>query len=277
MLSVSNAPHFAAPAAPQLPLPERRRAIPRPPPAHGFTVGQVRSALCQLLASPEFCKATRMCRLIRFLVEKELDSAAGAPGEYTIGIEVFDRDARSYATCEDPIVRVQVGRLRERLKLYYAATGAAADLRFSIPIGSYMPTISRHSDSDGHFPDGHLLAILPLLNFTQDLSGLVFTRGLSEELSCQLFKVFGHKIVSHTFAAPDPAASARPPGVSHVLEGSVRVDDDRIRVSLRLVDAGGGCIAWSEQFDRRCPFAIALQEELALAICDALQGYFAHG
>lgn len=273
MLSVINASHFTAPAAPP-PMPERHAAgtAALALPAHGFTPGQVTSALCQLLASPEFCKATRMRRLIRFLVEKELDTTAGGTGEYAIGIEVFDRDARSYATCEDPIVRVQVGRLRERLKLYYAATGAGADLRFSIPIGSYMPTISRHGGSDGHFPSDHLLAILPLLNFTQDLQGLVFTQGLNEELSYQMFKVFGHKIVSHTFAAPD-----RPPGVSHVLEGSVRVNGERIRVSLRLVDAGAGCIAWSEQFDRCGPFAIAVQEELALAACAALERYFAHG
>jgi TolB-like protein len=264
--------------------PQRSSSVPignflaaQPRPGHGFTALEVRSALLQLVASQEFCKAARMCRLIRFLVEKELEGAVGETGEYAIGIEVFDRDARSYTTCEDPIVRVQVGRLRERLKAYYAASGAHAELRFSIPIGSYMPTISHNGDSGGHFPHDHLLAVMPLLTLTPDPQGLAFGQGLNDELAYQLFKAFGHKIVSHTFAALDQAPLARPAGVSHVLEGSVRVNGELIRASLRLVDAGAGCIAWSEQFDLCGPFAIALQEQLALAICTALKRYFAHG
>lgn len=248
-------------------------------PAHGFAPADIRGALLQLLASKEFCKAQRSCRLMRFLVEQELAGAVRETAEYAIGIEVFDRHADSYSTCDDPIVRVQVGRLRERLKAYYAGSGIRAALRFSIPIGSYMPVISRNGHAEGHFPSSHLLAIMPLLCFTQDGADAAFTQGLSEELAYQLFKVFGHKIVSHTFTPADDASArgAIVQGVSHLLEGSVRVHGDLIRASLRLVDAGAGCIAWSEQFDRRGPFAIALQEELALAICSALKLYFAHG
>jgi TolB-like protein len=46
---------------------------------------------------------------------------------------------------------------------------------------------------------------------------------------------------------------------------------------MRLVDAAAGCIAWSEQFDRRDPFSIDLQEALAVAICNALKLYFEQG
>lgn len=279
MQSVGNALYTAAPSTlvRSMPVLEGNNPPAQPLPAHGFTAGQVRAALLQLLASQQFCKAGRMRRLMRFLVEQELAGALGDTGEYTIGIQVFDRDARSYATCEDPIVRVQVGRLRARLQAYYAGAGAHAELRFSIPIGSYMPTISRHGDSAGRLPHEHLLAVMPLLAFAPDPQGVAFCHGLNEELAYQLFNAFGHKIVSHTFALPELGPLPRPAGVSHVLEGSVRVNGEQIRASLRLVDAGAGCIAWSEQFDLCGPFAIALQEQLALAICSALKRYFAHG
>ncbi|MBC7452378.1 MAG: hypothetical protein H7335_01465 [Massilia sp.] len=259
--------------------PGARAATAATLPVHGFGPAAVRNALAHLLASEQFCKAQRMRRLITFLVEKELAGARHETAEYTIGIEVFDRDALKYSTSDDPIVRVQVGRLRDRLKTYYAASGAQAPLRFSIPIGSYMPVISQNDENAGLFLRDHLLAIAPLFNFIQQEGGGAFTQGLNEELSYQLFKVFGNKIVSHSFTQPEPAAASGPgrPIASHVLEGSVRADGDLVRVSLRLVDASAGCIAWSDQFDRRGPLAMHVQEALALAICGALKRYFEQG
>lgn len=139
------------------------------------------------------------------------------------------------------------------------------------------PEIRRPGEHE-RFRSGHLLAIVALADFTRHEGGPAFTSGVNEELSYQLFRTFGHKIVSHTFGAG--AAPGRHAGgacVSHVLEGSVRVSGALVRTSVRLIDAGAGCIAWSEQFDRNGAFDIALQEELALAICAALLLYFEQG
>lgn len=246
------------------------------PQLHGVSSAEVRHALAELLASEVFRKARRMSRLISFLVDQQLAGSRADTGEYAIGIEVFDRDPATYSTGDDPIVRVQVGRLRERLRAYYATSGAGAALRLSIPIGSYMPVITRPERSAARFSNAHLLGVLPLQNFIQDQLAPSFTQGMDEELCYQLFKAFGHKIVAHTFAA-QPGSVQRSPGLSHLLEGSVRADGESMRISVRLVDAGAGCIAWSEQFDRRAPLSIALQEELALAICAALARYFEQG
>ncbi|MEO6920268.1 MAG: hypothetical protein ABI171_14805 [Collimonas sp.] len=243
----------------------------------------VKAALAQILASGAFSKAQRMSRLLKFLIEKRVAGALRDTNEYTIGIEVFDRDPAAYNPGEDPIVRVQIGRLRKKLSGYYAALGNAADLIFSIPSGSYMPEIHRAGAADPGFKSSHMLAVLPLKCITTDIASVSFAQGLSEELSFQLFKEFGNKIVSHTFAMPDRATASETTikmeraGVSHLLEGSMRVEGEFIRLSFRLVDAAAGCIAWSEQFDRHASLAISLQEELASAICAALKHYFAHG
>lgn len=232
----------------------------------------VRRALALVLSSDGFCKAQRLSRLLRFLVEKRLTGAPRDTAEYAIGIEVFDRDPATYSTGDDPIVRVQVGRLRDKLKHYYATAGQHAALRFSVPVGSYMPEIEPMHNIPPTLGSNYLLAIVPLAYFDADADGAAFTRGLNEELAYHLYKAFGQTIVSHTF---DTGAAGG--GVSHRLEGSIRVNGEQVRTSVRLIDRAAGCIVWSEQFDDSAPFAIALQEQLAHAICGALKQYFALG
>jgi TolB-like protein len=236
--------------------------------AHGIEPAELRAALLTMLTSPAFRNAHRMCRLMRYLVETGMTGSLRDTSEYAIGVEVFDRRA-DYSTCEDPIVRVQVGRLRERLRVYYNGSGAQASLQFSIPVGSYMPLVRRTCAPPRADQAGHLLSAIPLLSVSADPLHTALTQGLSEELSFQLFKAFGQRIVSHTFMQ-----AARSGAVRHQLEGSVRLHGALLRVSLRLVDSQAGRIAWSEQFDRTGPFGIAMHEALALAICSALKLHF---
>lgn len=57
-----------------------------------------------------------MSRLLAYLVERAITDCARDTSEYAIGIGVFDRDPLHYSPGEDPVVRVQVGRLRTKLK-----------------------------------------------------------------------------------------------------------------------------------------------------------------
>ena len=224
-----------------------------------------------------------MCRLLKFLVDKRLAGAIRDTNEYTIGIEVFDRDPSTYNTGEDPIVRVQIGRLRERLKDYYSTLGSAAELTISIPIGSYMPMVRKSDENPIIFKPQYLLAILPIHCLTTNAECVSFTQGLSEELTHQLFKEFGKTIVSHTFSnmnrvsRSDATIQGEHAGASHLLEGSIRVEGGFTRASFRLLDATVGCIAWAENFDRHASFAISLQEDIALSVCEALKRYFSLG
>lgn len=236
-----------------------------------FSPIDVQSALTFVLASKEFSKARRTCRLLRFLVEKSLAGDLRETSEYAIGIAVFDRDSGTYSTGDDPIVRIQVGRLRGKLKAYYAATGAHVLLRFLIPVGSYMPIIQNMPIQDVHvLPDSNMLAMLPLIHLSEDAPNIAFAKGLNEELSFQLFKELSAKIVSHAFISTSDIAQT---GIRHRLEGSIRFNGDVIRVALRLIDTSVGYIVWSEQFDHGGAFSIAVQEELAKKICRSLKLY----
>ncbi len=59
--------------------------------------------------------------------------------------------------------------------------------------------------------------------------------------------------------------------VEHVLEGSVRRDGNRVRISAELTDCGNGFTLWSETFEREMQGIFALQDEITRAIVDALK------
>lgn len=241
----------------------------------------IRRACELILASEMFINSPRASRLLRFLIEKAISGAVQDTSEYAIGIEVFDRNASTYNTSEDPIVRVQVGRLREKLKAYYMTLGINARLEISISMGDYMPVIRRRGAANNDFTHIPMFAIHPFRCIAHHGDGEPFTQGLQDELAHQLFKAFGKIIVAHSFFAHRETGNERRTiqnrtCVNHRLEGSIQIDTDLIRTSIRVVDASTGCITWSEQFNRNVSHAIAVQEELASSICGALKRFFNH-
>jgi TolB-like protein len=242
---------------------------------------EMERVLESLLASPWFAKSRRMGSLLRFLVEHDLQSSNIPLTEHAIGIAVFRRDPAVYCTGDDPVVRVQVGRLRRKLAAHYASNGLHDPVRLSIPPGCYRLVYQRPPPKaiDVRHP---VLQIQPFTCITRE--GDDFARGLCEELSCRLFESFeqaqsgpGHVLMK----VPRNSVKARVLGrggrYCYCLEGSVRVEPARVRASLRLVDVAQGRIRWSAQFDRNQPCGIATQEDLAASICLSLTGYFARG
>jgi adenylate cyclase len=87
---------------------------PQAPPADA-----IRVQLEKILASSGFAQAERKSRFLRFTVESVLAGRGDQIKEYLLGVEVFDREA-SYNPQIDPIVRVEAGRVRSKLKEYKA-------------------------------------------------------------------------------------------------------------------------------------------------------------
>ena len=248
----------------------------------GISPPEVYVALNHILASAGFFRSHRMSRLLQFLVKKALADEIREAREYAIGIEVFDRNPSTYNTCDDPIVRVQVGRLREKLGDYYKGAGAQADILISIPMGKYMPIIRRRRPKAMlplRLDTPPVVAVMPLNYIAADSAGLSFTGGLSEELSHYLFHQFSYQIVPPSVFGSIGANRAvdilrADKGGMYWLEGSIRSEADRMRASLRLVDNDAGRIAWAAHFDRPLQFSISAQEELAISIGGDLHRYF---
>ena len=102
---------------------------------------RVRAQLSRILTSAIFTDAGRASRFLRFIVEHSLDGRSGEIKESVIAVEVLGRSP-SFDSKTDPIVRVEAGRLRDRLREYYDRHGPADDVLISVPKGSYVPELS---------------------------------------------------------------------------------------------------------------------------------------
>lgn len=103
---------------------------------------QVRAQLGRVLASRGFANAGRLSRLLRHVVERTLAGEADQLKEYSVGMEVFDRDEK-YDPRVDSIVRVEAGRLRSRIDEYYNGDGAGDPVRITLPRGAYVAVFER--------------------------------------------------------------------------------------------------------------------------------------
>ena len=226
----------------------------------------IRVAYESVLASEAFLKAHRMRRLFRYLMDQALDGGSGNVSEYTIGIEVFDRRPEDFIS-EDPAIRVQVGRLRHRLSAYYTEHAVSGDVEISIPVGRLTPVFRRIVRPDRPGAQEDRLLVQPIKYLADRTEGRAFANGLYEELINQLFSSFGDVFVRQE-ARSDDAVADTP---RRLIEGSMRVDAERIRTSIRLVDYSLRRITWAQHFDRSVQFGIREQEELAASICHALR------
>jgi len=122
------------------------------------------------------------------------------------------------------------------------------------------------------------IAVLPFADLSAAQDQRYFTDGLSEELLNLLVRVDGLQVASRTssFAFRDSSigipAISRELNVGHILEGSVRKDGARIRITAQLIEAGTDRHLWSENFDRELVDIFAIQDEIANAIVQALTG-----
>nr|WP_298100814.1 hypothetical protein [uncultured Shinella sp.] len=101
----------------------------------------VRRALHAVIASETFARSERLRSFLSYVVENELAGKAAQLKGYSIGIDVFGRPP-GFDAGNDPLVRVQAGKLRKLLDQYYETEGTAEQLRIRVPLGSYVPEYS---------------------------------------------------------------------------------------------------------------------------------------
>jgi TolB-like protein/Flp pilus assembly protein TadD len=121
------------------------------------------------------------------------------------------------------------------------------------------------------------IAVLPFVNMSNDKNQEYFSDGLSEELLNLLSKTSELKVIGRTSSFSfkgkneDLRIIAEKLGVAHILEGSVRKDGNKIRVTAQLIRATDGSHLWSEAYDRDLEGIFKLQDEIAFEIVKQLK------
>lgn len=118
----------------------RRGEIPESLPP-GPSEADIRAQLERIETSGEFDVPDRLRAFLRYVVGEALAGRADRIKAYTIALEVFGRDA-DFDTRNDPIVRIEAGRLRRALERYYLVAGRADPVLIEIPKGRYVPAFA---------------------------------------------------------------------------------------------------------------------------------------
>ena len=120
--------------------------------------------------------------------------------------------------------------------------------------------------------DRKSIAVLPFVNMSGDKDNEYFSDGISEEILNVLARTPDLHVAARTssFAFKgktlEVPAIARELNVRMVLEGSVRKQSDRVRITAQLIDAKTGYHVWSQTYDRQLQDIFAIQDEIAKAI-----------
>ena len=120
------------------------------------------------------------------------------------------------------------------------------------------------------------IAVMPFMDLTDSRDKGYFADGLAEELIALLGRSASHRVVPRTasfyYKGKDVEMTtiAERLRVNHILEGSVRVSDDRVRVLATLSDARSATLLWSESFEIAPAGIFDVQDTIATAVADAL-------
>ncbi len=122
------------------------------------------------------------------------------------------------------------------------------------------------------------IAVLPFADMSAQRDQEYFAEGLTVELLNLLSRNTDLRVTGRTSAfqfkdhTGDFRAIGKTLGVGTILEGSVRAVDNNVRISTSLIDADQGKTLWSAKFDRQLTNIFQVQDEIAQAVVDALEG-----
>jgi TolB-like protein len=272
-----------------------------------------REELERVLSSDCFARSEGLSRLLRFLVERQLEGREVELKESIIGVEVYGRTP-DYDPRRDSTVRSEMARLRARLNKYYSTEGSQDLLVIDLRKGSYVPGFRQPEPGPGlqsarprrlrlaaclaglvvaatalgvwrvAYKGAPIpIAVLPLLNLSRDPANDYLADGLTSEIISELSIIEGLSVRSQTssFAlkgkSPNVHEAGRQLAVDYIVEGSVVRSGQQLRIDTRLVRTRDDVPVWSERFERDGTDMLSIQDEISRGIVNSLRLKLARG
>ena len=154
---------------------------------------------------------------------------------------------------------------------------AAAIALVAIGVGGWLAVRQTASRGSALQPDIDSIVVLPLDNLSADPAQEFFAAGLTEEITARLAQLTMVRVVSRTSAKSlkernlPVTAIARELDIDAVVEGSVRREAGRVRISIQLIHAPTDRHLWARDFEREADAAWPLQIEVARAVADEIR------
>jgi adenylate cyclase len=237
-------------------------------------------------------------------IQKELKAKnSGLPEnrrmEFRIGInlgDVIEKGERIYGDGVNIAARIEgqaeaggicvsrsvYDQVKNKLALGYEYLGEHDVKNISEPVPVYRiliePDVSVLKTSKRYkLPNKPSITVLPFVNISGDPEQEYFSDGITEEIITALSNIPKMFVIARnsTFTYKNNPVKVQlvseQLGVQYILEGSVRKEGDRVRITAQLVDAVAGHHIWAERYDRGLNDIFALQDEITLKILTAMQ------
>jgi TolB-like protein/DNA-binding winged helix-turn-helix (wHTH) protein/Flp pilus assembly protein TadD len=226
-----------------------------------------------------------------FMVRKALDessdrryivSVQGQGYRFVVPVtEIASHVAEIDAAAADKPTNIREIRLDsppQRTKNWKSAAIVFAALALFVILASTVRSW-RFWPSAADRPDRVMLAVLPFENFTGDPAQEYFSDGLTEEMIGQLgnldpkhLGVIARTSVMHYKHSPEPITQiGKTLGVQYVIEGSVRRDSQRVRITAQLIQVRDQSHLWSREYDRELGRLLELQGEIAREVASEIE------
>ncbi len=191
----------------------------------------------------------------------------GVPGSVMISGKVFDEIKNHPGIKVESFGEHDLKNVFNPVHIY-----ALANKGIEVPLQSYIQDITGSNKNS--------VAVIPFANFSAKTDNEYFSDGITEEIINSLVKVKGLQVASRTsvFSFKNTQKDIRQIGkelnVATVLEGSVRLAGNRVRVTAQLIKTEDGFHIWSETFDGEMKDIFGVQDEIAQKIAAKLEGNF---
>ncbi|MGD8868052.1 MAG: tetratricopeptide repeat protein [Gemmatimonadales bacterium] len=193
----------------------------------------------------------------------------------------FVREAEPAATISDPTLipvdEAQTEAARKRRLLTWRNAGLS--FMAALAVWGIVATGWLLLGERGAAPEAERtsIAVLPFANLSPNADDAYFADGIHEEIISQLGKIASLKVISRTSVMEyrerdeNLRTIADELGVTHVLEGSVRRADDRVRITTQLIAAREDAHLWAENYEKELKDVFGIQADVAQAVASALR------
>ncbi len=140
---------------------------------------------------------------------------------------------------------------------------------FQAPVGD-EPVVASGAETE------QSIAVLPFVDMSPERDQEYLGDGIAEELLNELYRLDGLRVAGRTssfafkYTPQDLKTIGETLGVETILEGSVRKNGDRVRITAQLINAADGFHLWSDTYDRELADIFVIQEDISSAVAGAL-------
>ncbi|OHX67451.1 hypothetical protein [Flammeovirga pacifica] len=225
---------------------------------------QILEQLQKIIKSEEFINKPKMKKLLEYIITEFVEERGDQLKGYNIGIDVFDQ-GDNFDPDQNALVRINVGRLRRLLKLYYLEDGKNDPLKIEIPKGKYIPLVTVIEEQKEEekttiktanikLEDKACVTILPFKNLSNNTDLEYFCFGFSQELSIQLSKYDDIKIMGSTLPFDNInydqkfIDNLKKQNVRFAIQGDMKVMGNQAKISIHMTDLSDNSHSWGEHY-----------------------------